>query len=356
IDSLQTWRGISPKAPNPTPRVFMAICTVGPWLQLLMGAAVVVGRTTDALHRIRSLLADVEANAKELFEAGSLDAAAARGLTDALAGAERKLAKETSSEGQELYFMSRILRGTIYQQAFGFDDEEVATRDAYTLSNARFWEDYYNSTDLAAFDWYGSWDTEAAWLEDRTTAQLGAVLQRYLRPSAAILVLGCGRSDLSERMYRAGYQNITNIDISSSLLQRLESRLGPSLPGMSWKWMNVSAMSADSSSFDVVMEKGTYDSLQENPGLLQAAFAETFRVLRGGGLLISITDTPRDRRLEQLRPERWQGCVSHSGKIDTMTGRKDLFVHVCRKPTSTGVLNWLWRRLFPSPWAVSREL
>ncbi|CAE7880181.1 unnamed protein product [Symbiodinium sp. KB8] len=156
-----------------------------------MGAAVVVGRTTDALLDM------------ELFEAGSLDAAAARGLTDALAGAERKLAK-----------------------AFGFDDQEVETRDAYTLSNARFWEDYYNSTDLAAFDWYGSWDTEASWLEDQSTERLGAagidlgcfsftsiialsgiqtqVLHRYLYPLATILVLGCGRSDLSERMYRAG--------------------------------------------------------------------------------------------------------------------------------------------------------
>ncbi|CAE7197190.1 EEF1AKNMT [Symbiodinium sp. CCMP2592] len=332
------------------------MCILKPWLQLLMGAAVVVGRTTDALHRIRTLLADVEANAKELFEAGSLDAAAARGLTDALAGAERKLAKETSSEGQELYFMSRILRGTIYQQAFGFDDQEVETRDAYTLSNARFWEDYYNSTDLAAFDWYGSWNTEAFWLEDWRTERLGAVLQTYLRPSANILVLGCGRSDLSERMYLAGYQNITNIDISISLLKRLEGTLGPSLPGMSWKWMNVSAMSADSSSFDIVVEKGTYDSLQENPGLLQAASAETHRVLRDGGLLISITDTPPDRRLEQLRPQRWQSCVSHSGNIDTTSGQKDLFVHVCRKPTSTGWLNWLWRRLFPSLRAGSREL
>eukprot|EP00439_Symbiodinium_sp_Y106_P038611 s1145_g4.t1 len=182
------------------------------------------------------------------------------------ASTRRACLRAAGPAGQELYFMSRILRGTIYQQAPSNAGRDLMKMtgdclyinaysyvwhgqvDAYTLSNARFWEDYYNSTDLAAFDWYGSWDTEAFWLEDRRTERLVAmmmvvmmmavmmtmimimVLQTYLRPSATILVLGCGRSDLSERMYRAGYQNITNIDISTSLLKRAGPRLQASAP------------------------------------------------------------------------------------------------------------------------------
>ncbi|CAE7459457.1 unnamed protein product [Symbiodinium natans] len=215
--------------------------------------------------------------------------------------------------------------------------------DAYTLSNAQFWEDYYNSTDPTVFDWYGSWHTDVMWLEGEATESLGTVLARHLDPQASILVLGCGRSDLSELMYREGFENITNADISESLLQGLESRLGPLMPKMSWKWMNASAMSADSASFDIVLEKGTFDSLQENLGLLEAASAETRRVLRRAGLLISITDAPRDRRLDQLGRKRWQDCLTHSGRIPTTTGEKEIFVHVCRKSASAGAWTDLLR-------------
>ncbi|CAE7459449.1 unnamed protein product [Symbiodinium natans] len=38
----------------------------------------------DALRRVRTLLAEVESSAKELFEAGRLDATAARGRVEIL--------------------------------------------------------------------------------------------------------------------------------------------------------------------------------------------------------------------------------------------------------------------------------
>lgn len=46
------------------------------------------------------------------------------------------------------------------------------------------------------------------------------VLRPFLRPDDRILMLGCGRSDMPQQMYRDGYLRITNVDISQHLLDR----------------------------------------------------------------------------------------------------------------------------------------
>lgn len=49
-----------------------------------------------------------------------------------------------------------------------------------------------------------------------------------------ILMVGCGNSKLSEQMYEAGYKNITNIDISPTVIEQMKNLS----PGMEWHVMD----------------------------------------------------------------------------------------------------------------------
>ena len=75
-----------------------------------------------------------------------------------------------------------------------------------------------------------------------------------------ILMLGCGNSSLSEEMYYDGYTNIVNIDYSPIIIEKMR-RKHKHLVGMQYMLMDITRMTFDKNSFDVVMEKGTLDAL-----------------------------------------------------------------------------------------------
>lgn len=221
--------------------------------------------------------------------------------------------------------MARLLRGTIHQQGLALNDEAVEkTANAYTLSNPNFWEDYYSTVDAERFDWYGTWDTDITW-DGGGTSSMGSVLRPFLRADAEILMVGCGRSEMSQQMYREGFQRITNIDISRPLLESLQRKLGEEMSFMSWRWMNASSLLLPDDSMDVVIEKGTLDSLQDNLPLFEAAVREMHRVLRTGEVLISITDADRLSELQTLAPFRCQGFAGE------VAHQKRLRLYVCHK-------------------------
>merc|ERR1712232_421000 len=107
-------------------------------------------------------------------------------------------------------------------------------------------------------------------------------------------MLGCGNSDMSEKMYQDGYESIVNVDISEKLLENLRTRLAAKMPRMRWQYANASALAFDSKSFDVTIDKGTFDAIEQNRGLLGQAAKEAHRVLKPGGYFLSVTfnDSP----------------------------------------------------------------
>eukprot|EP00435_Cladocopium_sp_Y103_P027807 s1893_g6.t2 len=151
----------------------------------------------------------------ELFETGRLPQQLPS-LDAALQAAERRLKTERSNEGQELYFMARLLRGTIHQQGLALNDEAVektallgcdedSTGPCYGEDRISFKDmnDYYSTVDAERFDWYGTWDTDITW-DGGGTSSMGSVLRPFLRADAEILMVGCGRSEMSQQMYREG--------------------------------------------------------------------------------------------------------------------------------------------------------
>jgi len=72
---------------------------------------------------------------------------------------------------------------------------------------------------------------------------------------------GCGNSSLAIELYNDGFRNIVNIDYSPVVISNMQRKYS-ALQGVEWVVMDARDMTQfPAASFDVVLEKGTLDSL-----------------------------------------------------------------------------------------------
>lgn len=85
-----------------------------------------------------------------------------------------------------------------------------------------------------------------------------------LEPS--ILVVGCGNSSFSSDLYDAGYHNVTSIDFSAVVIERMRER-NKARPGMTWTVADMLSLEglADEA-FDAVLDKAAMDALMCDEG------------------------------------------------------------------------------------------
>eukprot|EP00927_Polykrikos_kofoidii_P065669 TRINITY_DN61399_c0_g1_i1.p1 TRINITY_DN61399_c0_g1~~TRINITY_DN61399_c0_g1_i1.p1 ORF type:complete len:400 (+),score=77.22 TRINITY_DN61399_c0_g1_i1:75-1274(+) len=308
--------------------------------------------STAAYLGLAMRLAQATDTAATLKAAGQLESKAARILDEELTAMEEEIDGLDGSTARDLRAMVSVVRGTLYQHAENLTDAEVEKleRSSFTYANPRYWDDYYNKTsNEERYDWYGSWDTsvlvrqanvaDGSDASSTSTKLLGDLLRPHLERSGSqrILMLGCGNSDMSAKMYGAGFKNIVNIDISQSLVDSLRAQHEATMPEMQWVYMNASDLSFESASFDIVLDKGTLDAIEQNEPLLEAAVKEVHRALRPGGLVLSITfSVPATRVEKQLRgPTEWGSCVSQQFERSlggTKAENSVYYVHACERP------------------------
>lgn len=139
------------------------------------------------------------------------------------------------------------------------------------------------------------------WLEDYES--LKNYLSQHLTSSSSVLNVGCGSSELSERLYLdMKVKDIVNIDYSQAVLAFMAERT-KHLVGMKWMLMNATQLQFDANSFDVVIDKCTSDTLycDDKPNTLIAIYyREISKVLKQGGVFILITHGDEAQRLSQL--------------------------------------------------------
>lgn len=111
-----------------------------------------------------------------------------------------------------------------------------------------YWDDRY-SRDPEPFDWYQRW------------AGLKDIFTQTVKPTHKILNVGAGNSRLSEEMYDDGFQNIMNIDISSTVVNAMKEKY-TDRPTMRYEVQDIRSMDGlNDGAFDVVIDKGTMDSV-----------------------------------------------------------------------------------------------
>lgn len=134
----------------------------------------------------------------------------------------------------------------------------------------------------------------------------------YIRKSDAILVAGAGNSSLSEDMYSDGFPNITNVDISQVVVDQMQER-HRGKNSMAWQQMNMCALEFGDASFNVVLDKGTMDSILCGKGSIENVAKmcnEVSRVLKPDGVFIIVSYGIPSNRLQYLQEENYKWRVS----------------------------------------------
>lgn len=125
---------------------------------------------------------------------------------------------------------------------------------------------------------------------------------------------------LSEELYAEGVENIVNIDYSEPVITAMRQRTGH-LPHMQWHTMDMRSLAFTTDSFDVVLDKGSLDAVWTDGGSvwepsetvrsdIRQTVGEILRVLRPGGLFISISFGQPHFRKPLLLDERWHLSVT----------------------------------------------
>ena len=165
-----------------------------------------------------------------------------------------------------------------------------------------YWDERFQKEEQ--YDWLVKYDELEQYLSAHLTDR-----------NARILVLGCGNSTFSSDLYDHGYKNITNIDFSEVCIERMQLKHSNSRPDMSWVTMDMTELTFDDESFDIVIDKASMDAILVDEGDVWDPEPETIalvdkmnlgisRVLKKGGKFIQITFAQPHFRTKYLMAQR----------------------------------------------------
>ncbi|OHS93289.1 Phosphoethanolamine N-methyltransferase-related protein [Tritrichomonas foetus] len=160
-----------------------------------------------------------------------------------------------------------------------FQEEE--SDDGIVFGKPEYWEGLYQNESIQA-DWYFDWD------------DFRSMVINYCKASDHVLTLGCGNSKLSEDMLKDGFEKIVNIDISPTVIQKMKE-IYKNEHKLEWFEMDCAKLDFPDNSFDIIIDKGTYDSLlcgANKDSIIGRSCSEVFRVLKPKGyfFVISFSD------------------------------------------------------------------
>jgi len=167
-----------------------------------------------------------------------------------------------------------------------------------------FWEAKYKEEladiigQVECFDWYVPFD------------QIFEMVESFLNPELnhRILVLGVGRSNIIECLYKHGFRDITAVDISPTVISKMQKKYA-ALTGVDFIAMDARELiTLSSDTFTAVIDKAMIDALfcmSDFNDSVNRAYKEVFRVLKMDGIFLSVSHAIPLARVPYLRLIRW---------------------------------------------------
>jgi ubiquinone/menaquinone biosynthesis C-methylase UbiE len=196
-------------------------------------------------------------------------------------------------------------------------------------SKLEYWDDRY-SKDSDPYDWYERYS-------DLTT-----ILKEYMQPQHQILHIGCGNSRLTEEMYNDNFHNITSIDFSTVAIKQMIEK-SKAMAELKFIAMDTRKLEFANNSFEVVIDKGTLDSIlcgDNATANSDSMLKEIQRVLADGGVYICISFGYPDIREAILKKQQWEittKTVNRSTQLNQKGEKKEQFhyIYICKKTAPT---------------------
>lgn len=115
-------------------------------------------------------------------------------------------------------------------------------------------------------------------------------------------------------MFEDGYQHVTNIDISFTVVKQMTEMYKERFPTLAYKQMDVRNISFPNGTFDAVIDKGTFDSILCGDGSgpnAEQMLSEIERVLAPNGVYICVSYGVMTQRMHYFQNSRFEWHVSH---------------------------------------------
>lgn len=156
-----------------------------------------------------------------------------------------------------------------------------------------YWEKRYENQKDVTFDWLEDYDS------------IKPILEKIkINKNSRILNVGCGNSELSERMYDDNYTKIYNIDICKNVIEIMRKRSKGRF--MHFDQMDVRNLKYKDETFDLVIDKSTMDALlcgENSYANVAQMTKEISRVLKIGGYYLVISYGKPEYRVLHLKRE-----------------------------------------------------
>ena len=191
-----------------------------------------------------------------------------------------------------------------------------------------YWDAMYSGVgELPAetFSWYCSWAELQPFFEEVCPE----------RP-ADLLVPGMGNDGLVRDLCDDGFEQITGFDYSADAVTRAEALLDGKHSGVTLLCADACELPLHDGAFDAVIDKGTLDAVDiAGGGRLQRAATELARVVRTGGVVVSVTRVCEPDVLEAAFPaSAWERL--RDGTLHIAPGGE--------ASTDLAASLWAWRR------------
>lgn len=169
----------------------------------------------------------------------------------------------------------------------------ILPKDTKEFSDPAYWKEFFAKR-KSPFEWYGDWE------------QVGEVIERYLRPADRILQIGCGNSTLADKLWDCGFRQVTSIDTDAGVIRDQSARNAKHRPELQFLVADATKMPFESSSYNVLLDKGTLDALYPTTSNVDSEshksqmstvfgmFAEVDRILATSGryIIVSLAQAP----------------------------------------------------------------
>ena len=156
-----------------------------------------------------------------------------------------------------------------------------------------YWEQRYAKEDANhLFDWYMPYEC------------FSSTLRTYLKKKATrVLYLGCGLSEVPEKLHGDGFTNVTAVDFVPRIVAQMAQR-NREREGLMFQLADISDTHTTLPEADVIVDKGMLDSVicvKHSAEHTKQARENIYAALAPGGVYLCVSHSGPDARLHALK-------------------------------------------------------